>query len=173
MKVNNKFWEELIACFRVELYVTIDGQSVSLSCNRAPIWSLRPNFYFCQSVADLFLWGALSNEKRVCRLQLLLVLASAVILRSESLGTRDHILLSQIQGFPFCRLLRISGLRWRYSTSPPHGRTIFLSLHIEHVIRHGSYRKHQSNSSVVMRVFIAAEMCLSSICLITLGGGGH
>jgi hypothetical protein len=33
----------------------------------------------------------------VCRLQLLLVLASAVILRSESRGTHDHILLSQIR----------------------------------------------------------------------------
>jgi hypothetical protein len=32
----------------------------------------------------------------VCRLRLLLVLASAVILRSESRGTHDHILLSQI-----------------------------------------------------------------------------
>jgi hypothetical protein len=33
----------------------------------------------------------------VCRLQLLLVLASAVILRSESRGTHDHILMYQIQ----------------------------------------------------------------------------
>jgi hypothetical protein len=37
---------------------------------------------------------------RVCHLQLLLVLASKVILRSESHGTRDHILLSQIQDSP-------------------------------------------------------------------------
>jgi hypothetical protein len=36
----------------------------------------------------------------VCRLQLLLVLASAVILRSESRGTHDHILLSQIRDSP-------------------------------------------------------------------------
>jgi hypothetical protein len=36
----------------------------------------------------------------VCRLQLLLVLASALILRSESRGTHDHILLSQIRDFP-------------------------------------------------------------------------
>jgi hypothetical protein len=43
--------------------------------------------------------GGLSDEGRVCRLQLLLVLASAVILGSESRGTRDHILLSQIRGF--------------------------------------------------------------------------
>jgi hypothetical protein len=33
----------------------------------------------------------------VCCLQLLLVLASAVIIRSESHGTHDHILLSQIR----------------------------------------------------------------------------
>jgi hypothetical protein len=32
-----------------------------------------------------------------CRLQLLLILASAVILRSKSCGTHDHILLSQIR----------------------------------------------------------------------------
>jgi hypothetical protein len=36
----------------------------------------------------------------VCRLQLLLVLASVVILRSESHGTHDHILLSQIRDSP-------------------------------------------------------------------------
>jgi hypothetical protein len=36
----------------------------------------------------------------VCRFQLLLVLASAVIHRSESRGTYDHILLSQIRESP-------------------------------------------------------------------------
>jgi hypothetical protein len=35
-----------------------------------------------------------------CRLQLLLGLASAVILRSESRGIHDHILMSQIRDFP-------------------------------------------------------------------------
>jgi hypothetical protein len=76
----------------------------------------------------------------VCRLQLLLVLVSAVIITSESRGTHDHILLSQIRdspnlegqvpvlisprnrvaqlyplgtGFHFHRLLRLAGLRWR------------------------------------------------------------
>jgi hypothetical protein len=57
----------------------------------------------------------------VCRLQLLLALTRTAILRSESRGTRDHILLSQIPDFPFNRLLRLAGLRWRYSTPPPHG----------------------------------------------------
>jgi hypothetical protein len=41
------------------------------------------------------MWGALSDEERVCRLQLMLVLASAIILGLESRGSRDHILLSQ------------------------------------------------------------------------------
>jgi hypothetical protein len=52
---------------------------------------------------------------------MLLALANAVSLGSESLGTRDHILLSQIWDFPFRRLLRLAGSRWRYSTPPPHG----------------------------------------------------
>jgi hypothetical protein len=53
---------------------------------------------------------------RVCRLQLLLALASAVIF-----GFKFHILLSQIRDFTFRRLLRLAGLRWRYSTPPLHG----------------------------------------------------
>jgi hypothetical protein len=66
--------------------------------------------------------GALSlTGGRVCRLQLLLALSSAVILGSESRGTRDHILLSQIEDFPFCRLLRLAGPRWSYSTPHPRG----------------------------------------------------
>jgi hypothetical protein len=53
---------------------------------------------------------------RVCRIKQLLVLVSAVILESKSRWTREHILLSQIRDFPFRRLLRVAGLRWRYST---------------------------------------------------------
>jgi hypothetical protein len=70
-----------------------------------------------------FCWcGAPSLTRgRVCHLQLLLVLASAAILGSESVGTRNHILCLKIQDFPFRRLLRLAGLRWRYPTLPPHG----------------------------------------------------
>jgi hypothetical protein len=58
--------------------------------------------------------GALPvTRERVCRVQLLLVLASVVILGSGSHGTRDHILLSQMLDFPFRRLLQLAGLRWR------------------------------------------------------------
>jgi hypothetical protein len=94
-------------------------------------------------------WGAFSlTWGRVCRLHSLLVLASAVILGSESRGTHNHILLSLIRdshnlegqdlviifprnrvaqlyhpgtGFPFRRFLRLAGLQWRYSNLPPRG----------------------------------------------------
>jgi hypothetical protein len=46
-------------------------------------------------------WALSLTRGRVCRLQLLLGLASAVSLWSESRGTRDHILLSQIRDFNF------------------------------------------------------------------------
>jgi hypothetical protein len=48
---------------RVESYVTTDGQSASLSWNKAPNWGLRPDFYYCQTVAGLLRWGALSDER--------------------------------------------------------------------------------------------------------------
>jgi hypothetical protein len=46
-----------------ESYVTIDGQSVRLSLNNAPICGLRPGFYYCQTVASLLMWDALSDER--------------------------------------------------------------------------------------------------------------
>jgi hypothetical protein len=44
-------------------YVTTDGQSTSLSWNKAPIWGLRPDLCYCQTFAGLFMWGALSDER--------------------------------------------------------------------------------------------------------------
>jgi hypothetical protein len=67
------------------------------------------------------LYGAPSLTRgRVCLLYMLLALTRAVFFGSEFLGTRDHIILSQIWDFPFCRLLRLAGSRCRYSTPPPH-----------------------------------------------------
>jgi hypothetical protein len=105
-------------------------------------------------VAPSLTWG------RVCDLLLLLVLASAIRLGSESCGTKDHILLSQFlrlpqpggpslrvyipqeQGgqdippgtvFPFRRLLRLSGTTVENSNPPPHGswKTKFHLSHIQ------------------------------------------
>jgi hypothetical protein len=58
----------LIACYSTFLpasqsqgYVTTDGLSTSLSWNKAPIWGLRPDSYYCQTVPGL-LWDSLSRE---------------------------------------------------------------------------------------------------------------
>jgi hypothetical protein len=109
------------ACRQSQSHIATNSPSVSKSWCRTTsgahgkiflsVWQLRVCWY-----------GALSlTIGRVYRLHLLLTLASAVFLGSESQGTRDHILLSQIWDFPFRRLLRLAGSRWRYSTPPPHG----------------------------------------------------
>jgi hypothetical protein len=38
-------------------------QSDRLPWNKAPIWGLRPDLYYCQTVAGLLMWGALSDER--------------------------------------------------------------------------------------------------------------
>jgi hypothetical protein len=43
-----------------EFYITTNGQSASLSWN---IWGLRPDFYYCLTVAGLLIWGALSDGR--------------------------------------------------------------------------------------------------------------
>jgi hypothetical protein len=63
-----------------EAYVTTDGQSASLSWHKAPIRGLRPDFYYCQTVAGLLMWGALSDE----RTGLLFTIAAGPRRRSHS-----------------------------------------------------------------------------------------
>jgi hypothetical protein len=53
----------LIYWSRVESYVTTDGQSANLSWSQVPIWGLRLDFYYCQTVTGLSTWGALSDER--------------------------------------------------------------------------------------------------------------
>jgi hypothetical protein len=64
---------------------------------QAPIWGLRPDFCYCQTVAGLLMWGALSDDRTGLPFT---IAASIIILGSESSGTRDHILLSQIRDSP-------------------------------------------------------------------------
>jgi hypothetical protein len=60
--------------------------------------------------------------------RVLLALASAIFLGSESLGSRNHMLLSHMWEYHFRRLLRLAGSRWRYSISPPHGEKLHSDL---------------------------------------------
>jgi hypothetical protein len=36
-------------------HVTTDDQSASLSWNKTPIWGLRPDFHYCQTIAGLLI----------------------------------------------------------------------------------------------------------------------
>jgi hypothetical protein len=80
-------------------HITTHGQSASLSWYQAPIWGLWTDFYDCQTIAGLLIWGALSDERTGLSFTIA-VFASAVILRSESRGAHAHILLSQIWNSP-------------------------------------------------------------------------
>jgi hypothetical protein len=135
-----------------------DGQSASLSSCQAPIWGLRPDLYYCQTVAGLLMWGALSDE----RTDLPLTISAGPLQRSHSWvrvprdswpyftlsywrlpqpggpGPRIHIpqeqggpVIPPGTGFPFRRLLRLAGLRWRYS-NPPGSWPLLYSLGTDH-----------------------------------------
>jgi hypothetical protein len=123
---------------RSQSHVTTYGQSVSLSWCKAPVWGLRPDFYFYQRVAGLLMWGALSDEKtglsftisagsrqhshsrvRVSRDSWPYFTVSGSRLPQPG-GTGPRIYIPQEQGgpvippgtgFPFRRLLRHAGLR--------------------------------------------------------------
>jgi hypothetical protein len=139
-----------------ESYVTTNGQLASMSWNKAPIWGAYDQIFIIVWQLRVCWFGVPSLTRgRVCRLQLLLALASPVILGSESLGTCDHILLSQIRDFPFRRLLWLAGSRWRYFTPPPHG-----ILRINYVSPFYNFRANW--------IEITTSNCSSSFCVYPL-----
>jgi hypothetical protein len=129
-------------------YVRTDGQSASLSWCQAPIWGLRPDLYYCQTVACLLMRGAFFDERtglpftiaaghcqcshswvRVPRDLWSYIPVSDLRLPQPG-GPGSHIYILQEQGglvippgtgFPFRRLLRLEGLWWRYSNLLPRG----------------------------------------------------
>jgi hypothetical protein len=92
--------------------LTVYRQSVCLSAK--PLETQGQNFFFQLNTCGHSPYVTSSLTRGwICRLQLLLVLASAFIFRSESRRTHDHILLSQIQGTLFL-LSFISHYFWRH-----------------------------------------------------------
>jgi hypothetical protein len=141
-------------------YVTTDGLLASLSWCQGPISRSRPNFYCCQTVACLLMWGDLSDERT--DLSFTIVAGPRQGSHSRVLGPRNslsqfivphsrlpkpggpipriYILQEQCSpvippgtGFPFRLLLRLSGLRWRYSNSPPRGKGLDYSRETTYV----------------------------------------
>jgi hypothetical protein len=113
--LQNALWTES------EAYVMTDGQQASLSWNKTTFWGLRPDVYYCLTISGLLIWGALSDERTGLSFTIAAGPRQRIIFGSESRRTRGHILPSEVRDFPFCRLLRLAGSRWRYSTPPPHG----------------------------------------------------
>jgi hypothetical protein len=108
-----------------ESYITTDGQSASLPWNKGPVWCLRPDFYYCQTVAGLLMWGALSVE----RTSMSFIIAPGPRQRSH-FRVRvppDSWPYFTVSDSRLRHLLRLAGLRWRYSTSPPHGILVCLA----------------------------------------------
>jgi hypothetical protein len=80
-----------------QCYVTTHGQSASLSWCQAPIWGLPPDFYYCQTVAGLLMWRSLSEERTGLPFTIAAGSRQRSHFWSDSRGTRDHILLSEIR----------------------------------------------------------------------------
>jgi hypothetical protein len=95
-------------------HISTDGQPVSLGL-------MTRYLLLFDSYGLVFLWDALSDERTGLSPLHAAGPCQRSFLRSYSFGTCDHILLSHIRDFPFRRLLRLAGSRWRYSTPPPHG----------------------------------------------------
>jgi hypothetical protein len=123
-------------------HIATDGHSASKSSCRAPSGAHDLIFITVWQLLSCFCGAPSLTRGRVWLLYMLLVFASAVFLGSESLGTRDHILLSQIWDFPFRRLLRLAGSRWRYTIPPPHGDSAWIApVVFKTTPRHGPHGK--------------------------------
>jgi hypothetical protein len=128
----------------VKVMLRPTGQSASLYWYQAPPGAQDQIFVAVRQLRVSWCGAPSLMKWRVCRLQLLLSLARAVNLGSESRGTRDHILYClRFEAPPTWRArspylhppttvwssytprhwLPFALLRWRYSNLPPHGRS--------------------------------------------------
>jgi hypothetical protein len=95
--ILNSFWttsvwriSQSIEC-QSQSHIATDGQSISKSWHRAPSGAYDQIFITLWQLRSCFCGAPSLTRGRVCLLYMLLVLASVVILGSESLGSRDHI----------------------------------------------------------------------------------
>jgi hypothetical protein len=136
---------------RVKSYFTTGGlPPISSFWRQSPLRLTTSNYFQLNTCFKSPYVRSSLRRGWVCGLQLLLVLASAITLMSESRGTHYYSLLPHIRdspnprihipqqqggpvippgtGFPFCHLLRLAGLRWKYSIPPPHRINYILLL---------------------------------------------
>jgi hypothetical protein len=121
------------------------GQSVFVS---SPIWGPRADFHYCQTTAGYLNWGTLSDKEGVSvvyncywsspaqsfwspsRVGHMTILYCLSFVTPTTWRARSLYLYPAETGwpnytpgteFPLRRLLRLAGLRWRYSNPPPYG----------------------------------------------------
>jgi hypothetical protein len=133
-----------------ESYFMTDVQSTSLSWNKASVWGLRLNLYCCQTVAVLLMWSALSDE----RTDVAFIIAPGPHQRSHFWVRRPWVSLPYVyftlsdSRLPLSSLLRLAGLRWRYSTSPPHGSLSSMIALVRDNCLRGNDNEHKSGDTV-------------------------
>jgi hypothetical protein len=122
-----------------------DRPSIGLSvwC-QAPIWGPIPDFCSFKTVAGLLMWGVLSynccwfspvqsfSGPRPSGLITIFNVSDSRLSQTGGPGPRIYIpqeqggpLIYPGTGFPFRRLLRLAGTRWRYSNPPPREDLMF------------------------------------------------
>jgi hypothetical protein len=99
-KFDSSLFSLCLSHSQSQSHIATDGQSVLVS---SPIWGSWPD-----TLRPCFCGAPSLTRGRVCLLYMVLALASVVFLRSEPLGTRHRILLSQIWDFSFHSLLRLA-----------------------------------------------------------------
>jgi hypothetical protein len=122
--------------------------TASLSWCQASIWGPRPDFNYCETVSGLLMWGVFSHERTGLSFAIAagprqrshsrvlvqrdswpyLTVSDSSLFQPGEPGPRIYITQEQGvldippgTGFPFCRLLRLARLRWRYSNAPSYG----------------------------------------------------
>jgi hypothetical protein len=133
----SKFLLQNYSCQR-ESYLTTNGQSACLSWYQATIWDQRPilpslSRKLSPDVCGVFVWGAISDERTGLQFTCTIAIGPCQCCQSRAQvlqNVRPYLPVSFETVFPFCRLLRLTGLRWRHSNSSPYfyhrhaGRTL-------------------------------------------------
>jgi hypothetical protein len=144
-------WSLIHSKSQSQSYITPAGHSASLSWCQAPMWGPRKDFYYCQTVAGLLMWGALSDEKmglsftiaagprqhRHSRVRVpqdsweYFTVSDSRLPQPKGPGPRIYIRREQGgpvippgTGFTPPRLLQLPRLRWRYANPPARGGLI-------------------------------------------------
>jgi hypothetical protein len=130
----------------------------------------KTRFLYCQPVAGLLMWGALSNERtglsftiaigprqrRCSRVRVqrdswpYFTVSGSTLLQPGGPGPRIYIPQAQVgrvilpgTGFSFRHFLRLEGLRWKYSNPPARGQLTRNSKLTLTYPRHRPHRKHR------------------------------